>query len=263
MPRLFNRLVNAAALFTGIHCRMARNRRLWYFDYNGALDEMSRKHNHGVTSHFMIETEPYAESMTENHLCRQFAHRGLDLPPEKRSPTLVKLLKVLHCYFTTYDIEYWLDGGTLLGGYRDGHIIPWDEDADVCIRAPALARLLQIAPAHPFADPDCLLIFRKGAYRLGNPLPAADFIPCILVDKRNGVFVDIFLWHELDDRWLKMYWWGPCPKCRNFGVKFRKSMIFPLKQIVLEGQSYPCPNRTMEYLKGYYGDLRPRRTNCT
>jgi len=260
MSLLFNRLINAAALFTGIHRRMARNRSHWYFDYNSTLDEISRNYNHGVTSHFMIETEPYAESMTENYLCIQFAHRGFDLPPEKRAPTLVKLLKVLHHYFTTHRIEYWLDGGTLLGSFRDGHIIPWDKDADISIRAPTLTRLLQIVPTHPFADPNCLLIFRKGAYELGNFLPPADFIPCIFVDKRNGVFVDIFLWHEVNDRRLKMYWYGPCPKCRNFGVKFRKSTVFPLKQTMLEGQSYPCPNQTKEYLKSYFGDLRPRRT---
>ncbi|MGA2940385.1 MAG: LicD family protein [Syntrophobacteraceae bacterium] len=261
MLQLFNRLINAAALFTGIHRRMARNRSRWYFDYKSTLDELSHKYNHGVTSHFMIETEPYAESLTENHLCIQFAHPGLDLPPEKRAPTLVKLLKVLHPYFTTHHIEYWLEGGTLLGSYRDGHIIPWDTDADIGIRAPALARLLHIVPTHPFADPNCLLIFRKGAYKFGNYFPPADFIPCILVDKRTGVFVDIFLWHEVNDRWLKMYWWGPCPKCRNFGIKFRKSVVFPLKQTMLEGQSYPCPNQTRKYLESCYGDLRPDRTS--
>jgi hypothetical protein len=209
----------------------------------------------------MIENEPYGESMTQNHLCLQYAHEGLDLPLEKRAPVLIKLLKVLHDYFTKHRIEYWLDGGTLLGSYRDGHIIPWDDDADIRIPSHALHRLLEIVPAHPLANDDCLFIFRRAKYLFWNPIPPADLIPCILVDKRNGVFVDIFLCHEVANRWLKMYWLGPRQKWSYYGIEFHQSTVFPLKLIMLEGNLYPCPNKTKKYLQTFYGDLRPRRTN--
>ncbi|ENQ1016857.1 LicD family protein [Proteus mirabilis] len=31
------------------------------------------------------------------------------------------------------NISYWIDSGTLLGAYRDGSFIPWDEDIDLCM----------------------------------------------------------------------------------------------------------------------------------
>ncbi|EML1937537.1 LicD family protein [Providencia stuartii] len=36
--------------------------------------------------------------------------------------------------------------------------------------------------------------------------------------------------------------------------RFPKEMIFPLKEINFEGKSYPCPNKTKEYLILLYGD---------
>lgn len=32
-----------------------------------------------------------------------------------------------------YGIEFWLDSGVLLGIMRNGHLIPWDNDIDLCI----------------------------------------------------------------------------------------------------------------------------------
>ena len=255
-----NRIVDMACIATGARRRMVKRRNTWHARYEQMLEELERRHFQSVSSHFMIETAPYAESMTHNHLCIQFAHQGLDLPQEKRLSTLIKLLEVLRSYFSQHQIEYWIDSGTLLGAYRDGHLIPWDDDADICLQEKTLPRLLNIVSAYPFDDLDCLLIFRKAKDVFGNQILPADSVPCILVNRHNGVFVDFFLCHELNERWLKVYWPWFSYKCQNFGIKYHKSTIFPLKPLLLEGQEYPSPNQTVKYLKRLYGDLRPRRT---
>lgn len=61
----------------------------------------------------------------------------MDFP---RTPAVVvdrlyELLATLHSVCTQHSIKYWINGGTLLGLARHGHIIPWDDDADIGILA--------------------------------------------------------------------------------------------------------------------------------
>ena len=64
------------------------------------------------------------------------------------------ILEVIDHVCKANGIEYWLDGGTLLGAVRHGGFIPWDDDIDIAMRKDDLERFIEVAqkqlPEHLF-----------------------------------------------------------------------------------------------------------------
>ena len=59
---------------------------------------------------------------------------------------IYKILYITNLIFTQNNIEYWMDGGTLLGAVRHQGIIPWDDDGDLQIWAKDEPLLKSLAP---------------------------------------------------------------------------------------------------------------------
>ena len=47
---------------------------------------------------------------------------------------IYEMLDILDKMFSKYHVNYWIDGGTLLGAVRHGGFIPWDDEADLFIK---------------------------------------------------------------------------------------------------------------------------------
>lgn len=56
---------------------------------------------------------------------------------------LLDLLVIIDRVCRKNNIDYWIDGGTLLGAARSGKFIPWDDDLDVCLLPDDHKRLIE------------------------------------------------------------------------------------------------------------------------
>ena len=111
-----------------------------------------------------------------------------------------------------YQINYWLDGGTLLGAVRHGGFIPWDDDIDIAMRQEDLDRFISVAPSElreglflqtPQNEPDSKEPIVKVRDLNSFYVEGADNFAA---DYQKGLYVDIFPmidYPTLPKNWVK------------------------------------------------------------
>lgn len=97
-----------------------------------------------------------------------------------------------------HQIDYWLDGGTLLGAVRHGGFIPWDDDIDIAMRLDDLPRFVeaarndlppQLEMQSPATDPNVRMPIYKVRDRDSLLVEAGDDFSRPYA---KGLYVDIF-----------------------------------------------------------------------
>ena len=101
------------------------------------------------------------------------------------------------------NLAYFLDGGTLLGAARDGHIIPWDDDIDVAMLRSDYDEFVRRAPGE-FESPFFLQTgYTEPNYFRGHCQLRRSDTCAILPEElgkvsiNQGIFLDIFVLDEL------------------------------------------------------------------
>lgn len=73
---------------------------------------------------------------------REYTQRNLRVGQLKQ----LQILNEIDTICKKHNIDYWLDGGTLLGAVRHGGFIPWDDDIDIAMTLDDLDRFKKLAP---------------------------------------------------------------------------------------------------------------------
>lgn len=169
-------------------------------------------------------------------------------------------LKEVVRIFEENKIPFWVDCGTLLGTYRYGGAIPWDNDIDIAVLSPDFRNIMHALNS---LDKEKYMVIDWSS----RSRPETFVVICI---KETGSRIDIghfnlypekkevrlVLSNEenifLPEIWKKTE--------RRFVVDTPYEMIFPLKKANFDGIEVPVPNQIEEYLKARYGqDLRPAK----
>ena len=142
-----------------------------------------------------------------------------------------------------HNIEYWLDGGALIGILRhDGKYIPWDYDVDVAMREEEFLRFTEIAKEE--LNPER---FKVTPFDYFYKLEELGINSQLFLPKERKPFLDIFIFKEFKKenrhylgleggRWI-----------------IPKQVIFPLKYEVFENIRAKVPNDIDNYLRNQVG----------
>ena len=134
--------------------------------------------------------------------------------------------------FDKYELDFWPIQGTFLGLYRDGDIIPYDNDVDLAIRSEALQKFFETRgdmeslgfrfiyePAHR------ILLPKHGGY------------------ERNGVPVDVFFFGKVGDKRV-------CRAIRRITDKAFETY----NEVKYKGRKFRIFNEPERWLQYLYGD---------
>lgn len=179
--------------------------------------------------------------------------------PKEYLDGLKETFRTVVDFLNEHNIEYFIDGGTLLGCVRDGGQIPWDDDIDIGMTPSNYNKFRSLA-----------VQFSKNRFQItesGNVIkiinPNIAFIRNIKVEDDENIIdtepryacIDIFEYILVKKHYVISH-----PKNRILfkGAEYHKDDLYPLKEYQYENIKVKGANNPENYLNNYYGEWKKR-----
>ena len=168
--------------------------------------------------------------------------------PKRKAKQLYKIMYDFDNFCVENNLQYWVEGGTLMGALRHGGIIPWDDDVDVQM---LMKDYLKLANMKDELKKHKLEIHYEKDY--GN-LMKISYINKKPLGKNKSwsfPFIDVFSMSLSRDK--KYYQYSNKIWRELSGSKIKVSDVFPLKRVKFCGTKVYAPKNGVNYLKENYG----------
>lgn len=186
-------------------------------------------------------------------------------PQEQLKYVLVRMLRIFDYICKKYDIDYWLDYGTLLGAIRHKGFIPWDDDIDIGMLRPDYELFLekgvkelprdiffQNSDTDPNMAPYSWLVEARLRDRYSNYLETVKTMGNS-VNWHNGIQMDFFVYDQ-DPIYENAISNSFERNVTNSRIHLLTNEIEMLDEACFEGEVYPVPAGYHAYLQRCYGD---------
>ncbi len=162
----------------------------------------------------------------------------------------LEILKEVTDVLDKNGIEYWLEGGTLLGVVRENRLLPWDNDMDISIKEDYYDKFIEILPQLNKLNRSVRVRkftkdnepFQKGVSRIVKVRNKKMYF------FKGEVTLDIFIKFKKDDE----YFWQVGKKKKSVPSYFYDELI----EYAFDGKQYLIPKAYEAYLTFRYGDWK-------
>lgn len=156
---------------------------------------------------------------------------------------MLDLLEKVHNTLKKNNIDYWLYAGTLLGYYRHGTLIPWDDDIDIGMDISQMSKIEEMANRK-----EIYIHKTSGIWKVN--FSETSWFP----------FVDIFFFKNRNDLLTLCMPLDKNGEC-TYGITkvwpdemVEPDVIYPTQEVTMSGIKVNIPNKTKEYIIQTYNE---------